>query len=274
MTSKPAFAHILNVADARRAAARRLPRGLFEYVDRGSEDEVSIATNRSQLDAIKLSPAVLVDVSQRSTEAEILGQRQPLPLVIAPTAVAGLVWHDGEIAIAKAAAAAGIPFCVATQSITSVERIAAESGARLWFQLYVWKNRQRMLALLERAWASGAETLVRVHEPVSVLDFLDPASGRHTFPIDAALKRIAQHGNGVIVLLYRPQSGQELLAQLATDPTAPRAALKWDPRLFGVGAQILRELQVGKMRLMASPRKIPSMTGFGLTVVGHAALDA
>jgi len=118
------------------------------------------------------------------------------------------------------------------------------------------------------------ETLVRVHEPVSVLDFLDPTSGRHTFPIDTALQRIAQHGNGVIVLLYRPQSGQELLAQLATDAAAPRPAQKWDPRLFGVGAQILRELRVGKMRLMASPRKIPSMTGFGLTVVGHAAPDA
>ena len=91
---------------------------------------------------------------------EILGRPQPVPLVIAPTAVAGLVWHDGEIAIAKAAAAAGIPFCVSTQSITSIERIAAESEATLWFQLYVWKNRQRMLALLERAWAAGAETLV------------------------------------------------------------------------------------------------------------------
>ncbi|UZF94899.1 alpha-hydroxy acid oxidase [Bosea sp. NBC_00550] len=160
MTAKPAFAHILNIADARRAASRRLPRGLFEYVDRGSEDEIAITTNRRQLDAIALSPAVLVDVSQRSTEAEILGHRQPLPLVIAPTAVAGLVWYDGEIAIAKAAAAAGIPFCVSTQSITTVERIAEESGARLWFQLYVWKNRQRMLALLDRAWAAGAETLV------------------------------------------------------------------------------------------------------------------
>ena len=92
--------------------------------------------------------------------------------------------------------------------------------------------------------------------------------------VGATLKRIAQHGNGVIVLLYRPQSGQELLAQLATDAAAPRPAQKWDPRLFGVGAQILRELRVGKMRLMASPRKIPSMTGFGLTVVGHAAPDA
>ena len=119
------------------------------------------------------------------------------------------------------------------------------------------------------------ETLVRVHEPVSVLDFLDPASGRHSFPVDAALKRIAEHGHGVIVLLYHPQSGQELLAQLSGgDSSAPKPAQKWDPRLFGIGAQILRELQVGKMRIMASPRKIPSMAGFGLTVVGHAAPEA
>lgn len=160
MTAKPAFGHILNVADARRAAARRLPRGLFEYIDRGSEDEVAIAANRRQLDAIRLAPKVLVDVSRPSTAVEILGQRLSLPLVVAPTAVAGLVWHDGEIALAKAAAQAGIPFCVSTQSITAIERIAAESGARLWFQLYVWQNRQRMLGLLDRARAAGAETLV------------------------------------------------------------------------------------------------------------------
>lgn len=160
MTAKPTFGHILNVADARRAAGRRLPRGLFEYIDRGSEDETAIAANRSQLDTVRLAPKVLVDVSQPSTEAEILGHGSPLPLVVAPTAVAGLVWHDGEIALAKAAARAGIPFCVSTQSITAIERIAAESGARLWFQLYVWKNRQRMLGLLDRAWAAGAETLV------------------------------------------------------------------------------------------------------------------
>ncbi len=120
----------------------------------------------------------------------------------------------------------------------------------------------------------GVETLVRVHEPVSVLDFLDPTSGQHSFPIDTALRRIVDHGHGVMVLLYHPQGGQELLAQLNGDGAAARPGQKWDPRLFGIGAQILRELNVGQMRLLASPRKIPSMTGFGLTVVGHAALDA
>lgn len=160
MSAVPAFSNILNVADACRAAARRLPRALFEYVDRGTEDEISMTTTRHQLDQVKLSPSVLVDVSDCRTNGTILGWEQALPLVIAPTAVAGLMWHDGEIALAKAAAAAGIPFCVSTLSITPIERIAAEAGARLWFQLYVWKNRQRSFALLDRAWAAGAETLV------------------------------------------------------------------------------------------------------------------
>jgi L-lactate dehydrogenase (cytochrome) len=159
MTKIP-FGHVLNVEDTRRIAKRRLPRGLYEYIERGTEDEVSIGANRTRLDAVKLSPSMLVDVSQRSMKATILGAEQALPLVIAPTAAAGLVWHDGEIALAKAAAKAGIPFCVSTQSITPIERIISESGADVWFQLYVWKNRQRMLSLIDRAWAAGARVLV------------------------------------------------------------------------------------------------------------------
>ena len=115
------------------------------------------------------------------------------------------------------------------------------------------------------------ETLVRVHEPISVADFLDPASGRHSFPVYDAMARIAAAEQGVMVLLYRPQAGRELLAGL-TGADAARPP-KWDPRLFGVGAQILRDLNVGKMRLMASPRKIPSMTGFGLEITGFVGQD-
>jgi len=130
------------------------------------------------------------------------------------------------------------------------------------------------LAMLHGEIDPSEETLVRVHEPVSVLDFLDPRSGRHSFPVDTALRRIAEHGRGVVVLLYTPQSSQDLLAQFSSDSSTPKPAQKWDPRLFGIGAQILRELKVGQMRLMASPRKIPSMAGFGLTVVGHLAAEA
>lgn len=109
------------------------------------------------------------------------------------------------------------------------------------------------------------ETLVRVHEPISVVDFLDPENGQHSFPINSALSRIAEAERGVVVLLYRSQSGHDLLAGLTGNSAR---ASRWDPRLFGVGAQILRDLNVGKMRLMANPQKIPSMAGFGLEITG------
>jgi len=113
----------------------------------------------------------------------------------------------------------------------------------------------------------AAETLVRVHEPVSVLDFIDCGSSRHSFSVDQAMRTIAKAGSGVIVLLHRPEAGQDLLNTLRANGTRP--AQKWDPRLYGIGAQILREVGVGKMRLLASPRKMPSMAGFGLEVCGY-----
>ena len=119
--------------------------------------------------------------------------------------------------------------------------------------------------------APERETLVRVHEPISVVDFLDPESGRHSFPVNSALAALARAEAGVIVLLYRPQSGRDLLASLTGTADRP---VKWDPRLFGVGAQILRALKVGRMRLMSNPRKIPSMAGFGLEITGVVDPDA
>jgi len=111
------------------------------------------------------------------------------------------------------------------------------------------------------------EVLVRVHEPISVLDFLDCASRRHSFSVDRAMRIIAARGSGVLVLLHRNEAGGDLLAVLREDADKP--ATKWDPRLYGIGAQILREVGVGKMRLLASPRKMPSMAGFGLEVCGY-----
>ena len=115
----------------------------------------------------------------------------------------------------------------------------------------------------------GAETLVRVHEPLSVLDFLDPASKRQSFSIDEAQAALARFGHGVIVLMHRPEDGEALLSRLTTPtPNGPRPQVKWDPRTYGIGAQILRDLGVTKMRLLSSPRKMPSMTGFDLEVTG------
>ena len=109
------------------------------------------------------------------------------------------------------------------------------------------------------------ETLVRVHEPVSFIDFLDSSIASRSFPLQQAFKWLGKAEAGVAVLLYRPQTGQELLDYLV-GKSAPQA--RWDARLFGVGAQILRSLNVGKMRVLSSPRKIPSMAGFGLEITG------
>ncbi len=139
------------------------------------------------------------------------------------------------------------------------------------FQLHAFHDRvadEVHLALVKGEIKADQETLVRVHEPVSVLDFLDPAGGAHTVSIDQAQQALAKHGSGVIVLLHRPQSGSDLRAALCPEKAAAPAPKKWDPRIYGIGAQILRQLGVRKMKLLSSPRRMPSMTGFGLEVTG------
>lgn len=156
-----------NVADLRDIAQRRLPKGIFEFVDRGAEDEVSLRNNRAAFERIRLRPRVLVDVSRRSQEITLLGHRQKMPIAIAPTGAAGILWHEGEIALARAAAAAGIPFTLATGSLTAMEKVVERAGGRLWFQLYMYADRSLSYQLVERAKAAGLEGLVvTVDSPV------------------------------------------------------------------------------------------------------------
>jgi isopentenyl diphosphate isomerase/L-lactate dehydrogenase-like FMN-dependent dehydrogenase len=149
-----------NIADLRETARRRLPKGIFEFVDRGSEDEVALRNNRAAFERIKLKPRTLVDVSGRSQEITLFGHRQKMPIAIAPTGTTGLMWYHGEIELARAAAAAGIPFTLATGSMTAMEEVAEKAGGRLWFQLYMWPDRSLSHQLVERAKAAGFEALV------------------------------------------------------------------------------------------------------------------
>src|SRR5688500_13232705 len=156
-----------NIADLRRIAKARLPKGVFEFLDRGTEDEVSVYDNLAALKRIKLRPRTLVDVSRRSQAIELFGKRHEMPIAIAPTGSAGLTWFEGEIALARAAAAAGIPFTLATGSMTAMEKVAAEAGGTLWFQLYMWPDRSLSHQLVDRAKAAGFEGLVvTVDSPV------------------------------------------------------------------------------------------------------------
>jgi len=149
-----------NIADLREIAKKRLPKGLFEFVDRGTEDEVSLRNNRAVFERIRLKPRTLVDVSSRSQGITLFGNQHKMPIVIAPTGIAGLLWHEGEIALARAAAEAGIPFTLATGSMTAMEKVAEQAGGELWFQLYMWPDRSLSHKLVERARACGFKALV------------------------------------------------------------------------------------------------------------------
>jgi len=164
-------------------------------------------------------------------------------------------------------------------SETLVERVTSKpiATAHGEFLMHAYVDRASgatHLALVKGEIPADGETLVRVHEPLSVLDFLDPASKRQSFSIDEAQAALAKNGHGVIVLMHRPEDGEALLARLTTPTDTPRAQQKWDPRTYGIGAQILRDLGVGRMRLLSSPRKMPSMTGFGLEVAGFVTSPA
>ncbi|WP_035384315.1 bifunctional 3,4-dihydroxy-2-butanone-4-phosphate synthase/GTP cyclohydrolase II [Ferriphaselus sp. R-1] len=135
---------------------------------------------------------------------------------------------------------------------------------------YLDQTTQRAhLALVKGEIKAEQETLVRVHEPLSALDFLEQVSLAQGTSVHDALSKISQSDSGVLVLMHHAESAQELLARTAEVPQAHLAA-KWDARSYGIGAQILRDLGVGKMRLIATPRKLPSMAGFGLEVTGYA----
>jgi 3,4-dihydroxy 2-butanone 4-phosphate synthase / GTP cyclohydrolase II len=114
--------------------------------------------------------------------------------------------------------------------------------------------------------------MVRVHEPFVSLDMFDFDSSRHAYSVQDAMRIIAHHKEGVIVLLRRHEPAGEVLERLSRKRD-DRAARKWDPRLHGIGAQILKDLGVGKMRVLARPKRIPSMSGFGLEVVEYVSPD-
>jgi isopentenyl diphosphate isomerase/L-lactate dehydrogenase-like FMN-dependent dehydrogenase len=147
-----------NIADLRERARRRLPLGIWEYAERGVEDETGMARNRAAFDAVTFRPRVLRGVHQVDTTTELWSKPLPFPLAVAPTGAAGLMWYEGDLALARAAAAAGVPFTISSASTMDLEQIVP-AGGRLWFQLYLWEDRSLSHAVVERAWELGCEAL-------------------------------------------------------------------------------------------------------------------
>ncbi len=150
----------LSISDLRAIARRRLPRVVFDYVEGGAEDGVTLRANREAFERTRFAPRVLVNVSQRSQASVMFGHAFDSPLGIAPLGAAALCWHDADLAIARAARGANVPFALSTHSFVPVERIARESGAAPWFQLYMAKDRDVAGVQVQRALDAGCEVLV------------------------------------------------------------------------------------------------------------------
>ena len=166
------------VSDLREAARRRLPRLLFDYIDGGSYDEITLRRNVDDLKAIALRQRVMTDISTLSMATSLFGQSMSMPLALAPVGFAGMYARRGEVQAARAARSAGVPFCLSTLSICGLEEVVEDSGGPVWFQFYMLRDRGFCRSLIERAKAAGSPVLLlTVDLPVPGARYRDLRSG-------------------------------------------------------------------------------------------------
>jgi L-lactate dehydrogenase (cytochrome) len=206
------------IEDLRRIAKRRTPKAAFDYTDGAAEDELSIERARQAFRDIEFHPTILRDVTNVTAGWNVLGQPVVLPFGIAPTGFTRLMHTEGEIAGARAAARAGIPFSLSTLGTTAIEDlVTAVPQGRKWFQLYMWRDRERSMALAQRAADAGFDTLlVTVDVPVAGARLRDNRNGM-TIPPTLTLRT-------VLDALPRPRWWFDLLT---TEPLAFASLDRW-----------------------------------------------
>ena len=226
-----------NVEDLRRAARRRLPRGAFDYIDGGAEDERSVTDNVAAFAEQRLHPATLRGVDDVDMTTSILGRVAALPLGLAPTGFIRMAHTDGELAVARAAADADLPYTLSTMGTVSLEDVAMAADADRWFQLYIWRDRGLSRELVDRAAASGYRVLmITVDTPVPGRRERDLSNG---FTIPPALRPgslldMAAHPRWWARLLRgRPITFANVSAGDHQDPAGVMAfvAAQFDPRV-------------------------------------------
>ncbi|MFI6094841.1 alpha-hydroxy acid oxidase [Lentzea sp. NPDC051213] len=180
------------VGDLRELARRRVPRAVFDYVDGAAEEEISLARARDAFRHVVFHPRILRDVSSVDLGRRLLGRDAALPLVLGPTGFTRMMHHEGERAVARAAARAGVPYTLSTMGTTSIEDVAgAAPHGRNWFQLYLWRDREASAELVARARDAGYDTLVlTVDTPVAGARLRDHRNGM-TIPPMLGLRTIA-----------------------------------------------------------------------------------
>ena len=162
MTDAPPSWHrsAYSLGAIRDMARRALPRPVFDFADGGAENEYTLRRNEAAFSDVELLPQPLADVTERDLSVELFGRRLALPVMIGPTGLSGLFWPDGEIAAARAAAAAGVAFCLSHGSTCTIEELAAAANGPRWMQVFVYRDRGFTREFLERAAANGYEALV------------------------------------------------------------------------------------------------------------------
>ena len=256
------FSKAINIEDLRQLARRRLPRAIFDFFDGGAEDESTLRANRAAFERVRLLPRVLVNVASVDTKVDFWGKSSALPLAIAPTGGISAGRAGAELALARAAKAAGVPFTLATPSAFTIERVAEEVGGRLWFQLYAVRQREFREKLVSRARAAGYEALlVTVDLPVSGKRERDPRNGFRT-PYNpnwrnsrdvifkpAWLLEILRHGLPGMANF----EGYQFTTPKGTD-IATAVGQEMDPSLDWEAVRRLRELWPGKLLLKGVER--------------------
>ncbi|MCM6778342.1 alpha-hydroxy-acid oxidizing protein [Nocardia sp. CDC159] len=213
------LARAQTIWDLRELARKRTPRVAFDYTDGAADEEITLRRARQAFEDIEFRPAILRNVAETDTTTTVLGKPAALPFGIAPTGFTRMMRTEGEIAGARAAERAGIPFALSTMATTAIEDLAAATGpgARNWFQLYMWKDRERSLALVDRAARAGFDTLlVTVDVPVGGARLRDARNGM-TVPPSITL-------GGALDALRKPRWWWDFLT---TEPLAFASLDRW-----------------------------------------------
>ena len=214
----------LTIHDLRLIAQDKLPRSIFGFIDGGAHDERTLRDNEADFAAMRFAPRVLVDVSNRTQAVTLLGQKLRSPMIIGPTGMAGLLWPHGDLAMARATAAAGIAYCQSTTSNCSIEQIASEGRSEHWFQLYVQKDRGVTAALIERARLAKCPVLVlTVDLPLQGPRERDVRNG-FTIPPRIGLDNVFDYASK-LGWLWRMANGPKITFGNLDSATGPRPKL-------------------------------------------------
>lgn len=195
-----------NIDDLREYARKRLPKGIFDFLDRGAEDDIACRDNMEAFRQLKLRTRFLVDLTDRDMGTTLFEKRIALPLAIAPTGFADLCWYDGELALAEAAAAVGVPFTFCAHSVVEMETIARQAGGNTWIQVHMWRDDEHSYHMIERGRDLGFQALVVT---------IDSALGRNreynkrngfTFPFKPSVRALSDmvgHPTWLSTVMFR-----------------------------------------------------------------------